>query len=69
MTVAELKEYLEQFPNEAEVRLATQPRYPFENSIDSVVIVEGDQFQPVVYISERSQIGYLPENAREELGW
>lgn len=37
MTVAELKQRLEDMDNDAEVRLAMQPNWPFEYSIADVV--------------------------------
>lgn len=42
MTVGELISQLEDLDAEAEVRLAHQPSWPFEYSIDSVVEVGGD---------------------------
>lgn len=64
MTVSELIEYLQEFAEvnpDMEVRLATQPSYPFENSIEGVVtngeiIEEGDE--EVCYILESSQLAY-----------
>ena len=65
--------------NDVEVRTAQQPRWAFEYTIDQVVTVaeedensDDDRTPPknvVVYLSEGSQIGYLPENASDELGW
>jgi hypothetical protein len=75
MTVIELKEALEQMPDEAEVRLAMQPSWPFEYSIMEVVPLEPDEEAPadeevkVVYLTEGSQLGYLPGEASEAIGW
>ena len=75
MTVIELKEALEQMPDEAEVRLAMQPSWPFEYSIMDVVPLEPDEEAPadeevkVVYLTEGSQLGYLPGEASEAIGW
>ena len=66
--------------NDVEVRTAQQPRWAFEYSIDQAVVVtemenedeEDDRVAPknvTVYLSEGSQIGYLPQNASDELGW
>ena len=41
MKVSELLELLEDMPEDAEVRLAHQPSWPFEYSIDQVVEVDG----------------------------
>ena len=74
MTVAELIYELEQMNPEAEVRFASQPSWPFENDIDSVVSVEVEnprtsEAVEVVYLEEGRQIGYLPGEAKQELGW
>lgn len=81
MTVIELKEALEGIPDDAEVRLAMQPSWPFEYSIGDVIPIEPDEEdfdedleedeQPikVVYLTEGSQLGYLPGNATEAIGW
>lgn len=69
MTVEQLIAALEQLPPEAEVRLAIQPAWPFEYAIsaitEAVPLPEGD----VVYLIEGTQLGYLPGEAREEIGW
>lgn len=69
MRLSELLELLENiqdsFPDEdPEVRLAVQPRWPFENSVHSVAYLEGEGV-PVVYISEGVQLGYLPGPAKD----
>jgi len=81
MKVIELKEALEGIPDDAEVRLAMQPSWPFEYSIGDVIPIEPDEEdfdedleedeQPikVVYLTEGSQLGYLPGNATEAIGW
>lgn len=81
MTVIELKEALEGLPDEAEVRLAMQPSWPFEYSIHDVVplepneedfdedLEEDEQPIKVVYLVEGSQLGYLPGDAQEAIGW
>ena len=105
--IEQLEEIAELNPN-AEVRYASQPSYPFENSIREVLSwdketmidaeIEGIQrcikedgeepmsyeeikalarenleygggCDPVVYLAEGSQIGYLPEGPTEALGW
>lgn len=59
MTVKELKKELDYFDDEQEVRLATQPNYPLEYGIDSVVENEDeDSNGVVVYIREGNQKGY-----------
>jgi len=86
MKVIELKEALEQMPDEAEVRLAMQPSWPFEYSISDVIPLEPieeeldeeekreddpefDDTIKVVYLVEGSQLGYLPGEASEAIGW
>jgi hypothetical protein len=82
MTVAELIEALSDMPEDAEVRFATQPSWPFEYSIREPVLVDlasdpDDEDrrtdepldEPVVYIPEGAQLAYLPGAARDEIGW
>jgi hypothetical protein len=60
---------------DVEVRLAHQPKWPFEYSIDEAVTIAvddeevGDQKEKIVYLSEGAQLGYLNEDAARELGW
>ena len=74
MTVADLIEELKWMPEGAEVRFASQPNWPFEYSIDDVVSVEIEnrrtgEAEEVVYLAEGRQLGYLPSEAKDELGW
>jgi SpoU rRNA methylase family enzyme len=80
MVVQELIELLESMNPESEVRFASQPSWPFEYSVSDVVEVveEGEEeefddreedLQPVVYLVEGRQIGYLPGNVKDEIGW
>lgn len=83
MTLGQLLEALQDIAEEhgadVEVRLAHQPQWAFEYSIDDVVLVEAsepseddedaDQEEPVVYIAEKSQLGYLGGAAAKALGW
>ena len=105
--IEQLEEIAELAPN-AEVRYASQPSYPFENSIREVLswdketmidmemeniqqaieedgaepmsyedkralarenVEYGGECEPVVYLAEGSQIGYLPSGPTEALGW
>jgi hypothetical protein len=69
MTVEELIIALESLPEDAEVRLAIQPSWPLEYAIgcvtEAVSLPEGD----TVYLAEGPQLGYLPGEAREAIGW
>jgi hypothetical protein len=82
MKVADLMEMLEGLPEDADVRFAHQPSYPFEYSIRDVVMVDlaADPYvedrdmreppaDPVVYLVEGAQVGYLPGIAAREIGW
>lgn len=103
MTVGELIETLEDMKDQvgenAEVRFASQPSWPFEYSIrdayaltkderrymaeealreegmDEDAIKENldedelEQEEDVVYLEEGGQIGYLPGEAKQLLGW
>lgn len=72
-----LKDLAEEFGEDAEVRLAQQPNWPFEYSIGGIVGVdlsedeeeEDDQKEKIVYIGEGRQLGYLSGCASSELGW
>ena len=68
MTVAELIEELKYMEQDAEVRFASQPSWPFEYDISGVVEVNVDE-DDVVYLEEGTQLGYLPGEAKDELGW
>jgi hypothetical protein len=68
MTVAELIEELKYMEQDAEVRFASQPSWPFEYDITGVVEVNVDE-DDVVYLEEGRQLGYLPGEAKDELGW
>ena len=68
MTVSELKEILEYYDDDMEVRFASQPNWPFEYSILDAVMVNVDE-EDVIYLEEGRQLGYLNHKAKEELGW
>jgi len=63
-TAQDLIDFLQDLDPDTEIRIAEQPNWPFEYSIDEVVEVDG-----IVYIGEGSQIGYLPGEVSNELGW
>jgi len=73
MTVRELIEELRLMDQDATVRFASQPSWPFEYSIYGVVQTtvrdNEDNERDMVYLEEGRQVGYLPSEAKEELGW
>ena len=73
MTVQELIEELKYMDGDATVRFASQPSWPFEYSIYGVVQTtvkdNKDNEIDMVYLEEGRQVGYLPAEAKEELGW
>ena len=74
MTVAELIEKLEGLNPNTEVRMAQQPKWAFEYYIENAVVVEIEnqrtgETKEVVYLEEGVQIGYLPNEAKQELCW
>ncbi len=79
MTVGELIQELKYMDEDATVRFASQPNWPFEYSIHGVVQTtvnksgeytdDGYEQEDVVYLEEGRQIGYLPKEAKDELGW
>jgi len=64
MTVGELMEILEEMEPEMEIRFASQPTWPFEYTINGATPVDD-----VVYLDEGYQLGYLPKEVADELGW
>lgn len=68
MTVQDLIDSLEGMDPKAEVRFASQPSYPFEYSIYGVIETEV-KGETIVYLEEGRQIGYLPREAKDDLGW
>ena len=72
MTVRELIEELKYMDEDATVRFASQPSWPFEYSISGVVqttVNYNDNERDMVYLEEGRQVGYLPSEAKDELGW
>ena len=81
MNIRDLIEELEMIADEnddgqeIEVRFASQPSWPFEYSIDGIVIApkfddqDNDTGQTIVYLGEGQQLGYLPRVVKNELGW
>lgn len=74
MTVEELQSYLEGCDPWMEVRLAMQPSWPFEYSIQTAMVVEMEERQDgvkedVLFLFEGTQLGYLPSNVSREIGW
>jgi hypothetical protein len=78
MTVAELIEALQEYPEDATVRLASQPNWPFEYTIQGVTtLAEATEYDEdpeydaedgkdgdneVVYIVEGRQLGYTSKS-------
>ena len=69
--IAELEQIRDEWGDEVEVRMAQQPSWPLEYTLDGVVEVETtsgepdedghqDGFTLTVYLVEGDQIGYLP---------
>ena len=72
MTVRELIEELKYMDEDATVRFASQPSWPFEYSISGVVqttVNYNENERDMVYLEEGRQVGYLPSKAKDELGW
>ena len=69
MTVEELICLLEELEPETIVRLAFQPSWPFEHSLDGNYAEVEEGGTKIVYLAEGNQLGYLPEEARRQLGW
>ena len=72
MTVRELIEELKYMDEDATVRFASQPSWPFEYSISGVVqttVNYNENERDMVYLEEGRQVAYLPSEAKDELGW
>ena len=81
LTVGELIEHLQDFYEDAQIRLASQPSYPFEYTLHYDAPVVGVEFELdpdegedggdgfIVYIVEGTQTRYLPGDVRSEIGW
>jgi hypothetical protein len=65
-TVGELIAALQRHDVNTPVRWAHQPDYPMASMIEQVVCTPGE---PVVWLGEGPQVGYLPEIATTALGW
>ena len=67
MTVADLIEMLQELPEDALVRFASQRAWPFEYEIkDRAVEAETEDGTPVAYLVEGRQFGYLPAQVAGE---
>jgi hypothetical protein len=82
--IDELQDYATEHGDDIEVRLAQQPRWAFEYAIGALAVVRtddeeeddddapvdtSDDAEPILYIGEGSQLGYLPGHAARALGW
>ncbi|MFM7832720.1 MAG: hypothetical protein ACKPJD_13070 [Planctomycetaceae bacterium] len=65
--IERLKEYNDLFGPDCEVRLQTQPHWPFETTIAGVVTAEevlhNDTCPNLIYILEGTQLGYGSKTA------
>lgn len=73
-TVGELVAALADYDPDTPIRLAIQPRWPFEYTLGGVARTLGDAGtdptgEPVVWIAVGRQVNYLPTIARDALGW
>lgn len=74
MTVGELKDLLDGLDDDVEIRLAMQPAWPFEYSIDDACLIEREdeknqREETILYLVEGDQLGYLPGDICDKLGW
>ena len=103
MNIVELIQELEDMKDiageDAEVRFASQPSWPFEYSISNIIAMTNDmreeyarselrdeglseedinkklegapelEGENIIYLAEGSQLGYLPDEAKQLLGW
>lgn len=75
LTLAELKDMVdamvdlvgEEKAEEVEIRYASQPAWPFEYSVEAGF--GGHPNDGVIYLWENEQLGYLPGEIKDQLGW
>lgn len=68
MTVGDLLDLLDGLDEDTPVFLAQQPSYPFEYELadGQVIEINGEE---VLYLVEGNQLGYLPSEVRNAIGW
>lgn len=73
MTLSSLIEALtdiqNQYGEDMEVRLASQPRWAFEYSLQEEIGVAKIKSERVIYLAESAQLRYLPPAAAVAVGW
>ena len=78
MRVADLREILEEFEDDTEVRIATQHSWPFEYGVSYATAVRQPGPQDpvnqteILYLATGFQLRYLPDEIKDELegqGW
>ncbi len=64
----QLKDRVESDPSllDKEIRFASQPSWPFEYNVDILDDAETDE---AIYLVESDQIGYLPGEVKDLIGW
>ena len=69
--ILHLQELVEQDESNAEkqVKLAMQPQWPFEYSIDEMGTYQVQPTEDSVYLAEGTQLAYLDGDVAMELGW
>jgi hypothetical protein len=73
MTLSSLIEQLtdiqSRYGEELEVRLASQPRWAFEYSLQEEIGVAKIKGERVIYLAEGTQLRYLPQAVAVAVGW
>ncbi len=74
--IATVIEWVAALEHDDPVRLAVPPGYPLENTVGQVVCTHDVEYDdpthtdpPVVWLGADEQVGYLPDNAANALGW
>lgn len=62
-----VEEYGEEKAEDVVVRWAAQPAWPFEYSINLEWVTNTEN--NVIYFAEEKQLGYLPGEIKDQLGW
>lgn len=68
-TVGDLIDALDEHDPDTPIRWAAQPAWPFEYTVGTVTAGPDDAEEPVVWLVEGEQVGYLSADVADALGW
>lgn len=74
-TVGDLKQLIDMLESagidvdESPVHFAIQPNWPMAYKVSSAVIHHNEDDEPVLWLVEDRQLGYLPGDVQSKIGW